>query len=148
MRYVDPFAGYELLRREIDRAFQVAVAGQETPNVFLPGLSARAYPLVNLAENEDAIEVEALAPGVSPETLDVTVNGDQLSISGEKPSEDIPSEAYHRCERAAGRFVRTFTLPIPVDEAKVAATYKNGVLHITLPKAEAAKPKRIEVRAG
>jgi len=148
MRYFDPFREFDALRREIDRAFQVVAAGRDVPSAFLPGRSARTYPLVNVSENADAIEVDALAPGVNPQTLDVTADGDRLSISGEKGSDQVAPEDYHRCERAAGKFVRTFTLPAPVDTAKIAATYNNGVLHVVLPKAEEAKPRRIAVSVG
>ena len=76
-----------------------------------------------------------------------TVLRNQLTISGEKPAEsgEVKAENFHRSERASGRFVRTFTLPTEVDDKKVSAEYRSGILTITLPKAEAAKPKKITV---
>ena len=73
-----------------------------------------------------------------------------ITLSGEKKrqKDEIRSEAYHRSERAAGRFVRTFELPSEVDHAGVQAEYKNGLIHITLPKKEEAKPKKIEVKVA
>lgn len=114
---------------------------------FLPSVSARRYPLVNLAEDAEAIYVEALAPGVDPESLNISISGDTLRIEGEKSpiNAEIKPEAFHRSERGSGRFTRTVTLPSAVESDKVKAEYKNGLLTIMLPKAMEAKPKRIPV---
>ncbi len=148
----DPFREMEELRREVDRAFE-SYAGGRRPGfgraAFLPGYGARQYPLVNLYEDKDNLYVEALAPGVSPEKLDRTVQGTTLTISGEKPGlQSVKPEQVHRSERSAGRFVRTVELPYQVSDAGVAASYKNGLLLITLPRHEATKPKQIQVRVG
>ena len=73
-----------------------------------------------------------------------------LTISGQKkaPPDDIKPEAFHREERASGKFVRTITLPVEIDDSKVSAEYKNGLLLITLPKSEKAKPKQISVQVS
>jgi len=148
----DPFREMEELRREVDRAFESFVTGRRPDfrrAAFLPGYGARQYPLVNLHEDKDNLYVEALAPGVDPEKLDLTVQGTTLTISGEKRSLDgVPSEAIHRSERSAGRFVRTVDLPCPVDDTGTVASYKHGLLLITLPKHEAAKPRQIAVQVG
>jgi HSP20 family protein len=140
------------LRREVDRAFESFAMGRRPGfrrAAFLPGYGARQYPLVNLYEDKDNLYVEALAPGVAPEKLDLTVRGTTLTISGEKWSlRDVPAEAIHRSERSAGKFVRTVELPYPVDDANVAASYRHGLLIVTLPKHEAAKPKQISVQVG
>jgi HSP20 family protein len=146
----DPFAEMESLRREIDRTlgeFWSDRGPRRTWRVaFLPGRAARQYPLVNLSEDEGHVYVEALAPGVDPKTLDLSVVQGTLTIKGEKPGlAQVSAEAYHRNERAAGRFNRTIELPIEVDAAKVRADYRNGLLLVTLPKSEAAKPKQIPV---
>jgi HSP20 family protein len=148
----DPFQEIDALRREIDRAFEEF--GLETvPSyraAFLPGRLARGYPLVNLHEDRDHLYVEAMAPGIDPHSLKLTVVHNTLTISGEKegaPS-DVKPEAFHREERARGKFVRTITLPVEIDENKVNAEYKNGLLVITLPRAEKAKPKPIAVQVS
>lgn len=149
-----PLHELEALRREIDRAFDTFRSDEGvwpfSRMAFLPGRAARAYPLVNVYEDTDAVYVSALAPGVDPKSLDVSVHGDTLTISGEKPGTngDIKPDAYHRAERAAGRFTRTFSLPAEVDPDKVEATYRHGILSVKLPKAEQAKPKQIDIKVG
>jgi HSP20 family protein len=144
-----PWQSLEALRRDIDRAFSSAGAtgGPAFRTAFLPGRAARQYPLINLAEDRDHIYIEALAPGIDPASLDLAVVRNVLTISGEKRRhpEDIKPEAFHRSERAAGKFVRTLELPVEVDADRVKAEYKHGLLMVTLPKAEAAKPKQINV---
>ena len=146
----DPFREFEELRREIDRAFEQAGVGlfPRWRLAFLPGRAARLYPLVNLSDDGETVTVEALAPGVDPEKFEVTVVGSTLTIGGEKVGlGDVPPERLHRSERAAGRFVRTLELPAEVDPAKVTAHYRNGVLLLTLPRAETVRPRRIAVQA-
>jgi HSP20 family protein len=138
------------LRREVNRVFGDFGLDRDGlfRSAFLPGQSTRGYPLVNMYEDGEAVHVEALAPGIAPEALDVELTGDTLTISGEKkPLEGVKPEAYHRNERAAGKFVRTLQLGTRVDDAKIKADYKSGILHVTLPKAEGAKPKQIAVKA-
>ncbi|MFO7973307.1 MAG: Hsp20/alpha crystallin family protein [Candidatus Hydrogenedentota bacterium] len=145
----DPFQELEALRQQLEQVFEDYRGGRRpfSRTAFLPGQAARSYPLLNLNEDTENVYLEALAPGLDPESLDVTVRDDVLRVAGEKPSvnPDIKAEAFHRNERSAGRFVRTLSLPASVDAAKVKAKYANGLLTITLPKAEEAKPKQIEV---
>jgi len=141
----------ESLRRQIDRAFEDVGGRSFSPfrTAFLPGRAARAYPLMNLYEDSDALYVEALAPGVKTESLNVSVIGNSLTVSGEKPSmTGVRTEAFHRSERAAGAFTRKIDLPVEVDEANVKADYVDGVLLVKLPKAEQAKPKQINVQVS
>jgi HSP20 family protein len=142
----------EELRRDIDRAFQ-NVGFLNEPlfrTAFLPGRAARRYPLMNLAQDHEHVYIEALAPGLDPDAIDLSVVRNVLTISGEKRRhpQDIKPEAFHRNERAAGKFVRTIELPVGVDADQVKAEYKHGILRVTLPIAEAAKPKQISVHAG
>jgi HSP20 family protein len=150
MRFIDPFREFDQLRREIDRAFTNLGVDTRFRNAFLPGRAARAYPLINMWDDPDNVIIEALAPGVNPDTFEVHVLRNQVTISGEKTRapEEIKPEQYHRSERAAAKFVRTLTLPSEVDDKRVIAEYRNGILRLTLPKAEAAKPKKIAVRAA
>jgi HSP20 family protein len=113
---------------------------------FLPGRGARQYPLVNVSEDDRNVYVEALAPGVDPKSLDLSVMQGALTIKGEKPGlAQVSAEAYHRNERAAGRFVRSVELPVEVDAGRVSADYRNGLLLVTLPKAEAARPRQVPI---
>jgi HSP20 family protein len=142
----------EALRREIDRAF-AQFDFRPAPSfhtAFLPGRAARRYPLINLHEDQDTVYVEALAPGVDPASLELSVVNHTLTISGEKQRhpEAIKPEAFHRSEREAGRFTRTIELPREVDATSVKADYRNGLLLVTLPKAERAKPKQITVQVA
>ena len=148
----NPFQEMEALRKEMDRLFGT-IGSQTLPFArasFLPGRAARRYPLVNISEDKDTYYVEALAPGVDPNNLNLSVIRNTLTISGEKlrVGAEVKPDAYHRNERAAGRFVRTVELPAEVDEAKVKADYKNGLLLVTLPKHEKAKPKQVAINAG
>ena len=142
----------EMLHREIDRAFEDFVPPMEPflRTAFLPGRRARAYPLINLHGDKDNLYVEAVAPGLDPASLNLTVVHNTLTISGEKkgPPSDIKPEMFHREERASGKFVRTVTLPVEIDDTKVSAEYKNGLVIITLPKSEKAKPKQIQVQVS
>jgi len=108
----------EALRRDIDRAFQNAgfTNAPSFRTAFLPGRAARRYPLINLAEDRDHVYIEALAPGLNPDAIDLAVVRNVLTISGEKQRhpEAIKPEAFHRSERSAGRFVRTIELPAAI----------------------------------
>ncbi len=142
----DPFRELERLRQEMDRIFETVTPAGSPRGGFLPGLGARQYPRVNVADAGEAYLVEALAPGVDPATLDVSMKGDVLTISGEKSApHGVKPDAFHRSERSAGRFVRSIELPSEIDASKVKAAYTDGILQVTLPKAERAKPKRIEI---
>ena len=147
-----PWQTLEALRREIDRVFDDNGSRSEPffRTAFLPGRAARRYPLINLYEDTEAVYVEALAPGIDPSSLHLYVQGNSLSMTGEKRrvAGDVKPEAFHRSERATGKFVRHIELPVEVDENKVQADYKHGLLNVTLPKAEKAKPKQITVQVA
>src|ERR1041384_8026304 len=123
MRVWDPFRDLEAVRREVDRALTSVLAdgGRSGQASFLPGRAARGYPLINIAEDRDSFYLEALAPGVNPDSLDLSVVRNTLTISGEKsPPENVTGEAFHRNERAAGKFVRSIELPAEVDGNRVS----------------------------
>jgi len=148
------FRELEALRNEVERAFEgFGVGNWAFPFSrisFLPGRSARDYPLLNISEDKDNVYVEALAPGLDAENLEISVLKNTLRIAGEKQalSQEIKPEAFHRNERSAGKFVRTVELPTEVKADGVAAEYKDGLLLITLPKTEEAKPKQITVKVS
>lgn len=147
-RFFSPFSELEALRRGIDQVFSQTWPGSlGRVSSFLPGRSARSYPLINLSGDPEKYVVEAFAPGLDVASLDVSVQGNTLTISGEKkPVPDVRPEAYHRNERSTGKFVRSYQLDCEISEGDVNADYTNGILTITLPKSEKAKPKKIAVR--
>ncbi len=117
---------------------------------FLPGWASRSYPLMNISEDDANIYVDALAPGVGSDTLNVAVTGNQLTISGQKiPLPDkVKPEHIHRSERSAGQFLRSVSLSTTVERDKIQANYKDGVLRIVLPKSEDARPKQVQVKVS
>ena len=146
----NPFEDLASLRQEVDRAFEGFGARHDPLRqvAFLPGTSPRRYPLINLLEDADYIYVEALTPGVDPKSLNVSLMHNRLTMAGEKTriAGDVKPEAFHRSERASGKFVRSVDLPVEVGDRGLQAEYKNGLLVITIPKAEKAKPKQIDVK--
>ena len=144
----DPFQEIARIQRELDRV-AATQPGNGWKAAFLPARSARAYPLINLMEDADNVVIEALAPGIDHEGLNLTVVRNTLTVAGEKLApKDVAPEAFHRSERAAGKFIRSIDLPADVDSARVTARYADGLLTITLPKAESAKPRQIQVTVG
>lgn len=106
-------------------------------------------PLVDITEDEKEYLVKAELPELKKEEIKISVHDDVLSVSGERKYEqEEQGKKYHRVERAYGSFMRSFTLPENADGSKVTAEYKDGVLHIHLPKLEKAKPKAIEVQVS
>ncbi|HOA50720.1 MAG: Hsp20/alpha crystallin family protein [Thermogutta sp.] len=104
-------------------------------------------PRMNLAETDQAFEVTVDLPGMKPEDFSVELKEGQLWITGERRQEtEEKGKTYHRVERQYGRFQRVIPLPAAVNPEKIEAQYKDGVLHITLPKDETAQPKRIPVK--
>jgi len=108
---------------------------------------AGVFPALNVWEDQQCLYAEAELPGFRMEDLEVSVAGNELSIKGERKNEHREKGAYHRRERAAGLFNRVLRLPVEIDAGKVEATLKDGVLSITLPKAEQAKPRKVQVKA-
>jgi HSP20 family protein len=102
---------------------------------------------LDVAEKEDAYVVKASLPGVNPEDVEVTLTDNVLTIRGEsREDKDIKQENYHLRERRFGSFARSVTLPNPVNADQIEAVNENGVLTLTLPKAESVKPRKIEVK--
>ena len=139
----EPFRELETFCREMDRAFRGFGAG-------LSNLAPRSAPQVNLAEDDETIYVEATASGMDPESLKITIERDTLTIAGERKAEsdeeDREGRAWHMKERWTGSFKRTIDLPAEVDAEKVSAEYADGVLRVTLPKADVAKPHDIQIK--
>jgi HSP20 family protein len=140
----------ERLHRDIDGAFKGHAGGRLPGSAFGPGPGLRHYPRVNLREDQDNLYVEALLPGVEPEQVELNLLGDTLTLAGERFSADDAenSKTWHRRERAAGKFLRTVELPVAIEPDKVRAEASHGLLRVTLPKAAAAKPKKISVKVS
>jgi HSP20 family protein len=138
-----PFRQLSTLRNEIDHLFESPLnLLTSSSQQFLSGW----LPAIDLYEDNDHFTLKAEIPGMRKEDIDISLHGDLLSLSGErKEDEQLAKTQVYRAERNLGRFHRTFTLPVPVAADKVQATYKDGILAVTLPKAEEAKPRQINV---
>lgn len=133
------------LRDEIDRLFESPLAELARTSRLLSGWT----PALDLHEDKDHFVARVELPGMKKENIDITMHDGSLSIAGERKAEDkLENAEVYRAERFVGRFQRTVTIPAPVDADRVNAEYHDGVLTITLPKTEEAKPKRIKVQAG
>ncbi len=130
----DPFGSLRLLEDAVTRMMSE------------PRTSRPWSPAVDIVETEDELIVKADLPDVRLEDIDVRVENGTLSLRGERKFEkELADKGYHRIERSYGSFMRSFSVPSSVDTEKVSADYKNGVLTVTLPKKEAAKPKQVKV---
>jgi HSP20 family protein len=108
--------------------------------------TTNGYPAVTAWKDEEKAVVEAELPGFEPGDVDISVKGRRLTISGERKAEGLEGQdSYHYKDRWHGSFTRSFELPFEVDDKKVEAQYRHGILTVTLPRAEADKPRKIEV---
>ncbi|MBF0445506.1 MAG: Hsp20/alpha crystallin family protein, partial [Magnetococcales bacterium] len=134
-----PFRGVRSIQGEINRLFERDIedsTGQMTQ-----------WPMrVDIKEDENQIVIKADVPGMKQKDISVNIDNGMLTIAGERKFDDIENkENYHRVERSYGRFSRSFQLPNTTEATNISATYKNGVLEVTLPKREEAKPRSIQV---
>ena len=128
--------GVDRLQREMDRLF----AGLSLPY-------ERSFPAVNIWEGDNDAVVTAELPGVDPDRIELSAQGDTLTLAGSREPEPLrEGETYHRQERRHGRFTRIVKLPFRVDEGAVEATFDRGVLTIRLPRHEEEKPKQIQIK--
>lgn len=142
-----------VLQREVDRVFENFWHGFEVPSLLREnGVSGMALDVrVDTSEDDKTYHVTAELPGMSEKDVEVTFADNTLTISGEKKEEkEVKEENYHRRERSFGSFRRAFTLPAEVDEEKINASFKDGVMTIELPKSQNAqkKAKRITIQRG
>jgi len=132
---------FDQIRREMLRLLEAA-GGEGAPEA-----GAGVFPPMNISQDDDNFYLRAEIPGIKPAEIAITALRNRVSISGKR---EIPREndrvSYHRKERAEGTFNRAVTLPTEVDAARVDARYADGILALTLPKAEQAKPRQIAVR--
>ena len=136
-----PFRQLSTLREEIDRLFETPLTALTTMS---HQFSSGWLPAIDLYEDQDDLVLKAELPGVNKDDIDISLHGDVLTLSGERMDSHQDAEVF-RSERFLGKFQRTLTLPVMVDAARVQASYKAGILTVTLPKAEQAKPKQIQI---
>ena len=141
LRRVHPAQTFGDLTREMNRVF-----GGVLPDFDSAIRRTGRVPAINAWEDNEVYFVEAELPGMRMEDIQVEVLGDEVHLKGVRETKIDENAAFHRRERGYGEFERTLTLPTEVDVDQVEATLKNGVLTVKLPKAEAAKPRKIEVK--
>jgi HSP20 family protein len=141
----NPIRDFSVLQNQMNRLFQDAMGtwlGESN------GGNTNWVPLADIYENDNDLIAKVELPGVDPKMVDVRVENNVLTIRGERPFEQkVAQENYHRLERSYGTFSRSFALPTTIDADKIRAEYRDGILNLTLPKSEKAKPKRIQIAA-
>ncbi len=142
----EPFRGLVTTQDRFNRVFNDAFTrafGDEEPG-------SRAWmPLVDIHETDDSLVLKADLPGINPDDVEVRVEDNTLYLKGERRFEkEVKEENLHRLERSYGTFSRSFVLPNSVDSDKVQAAYKDGILTLTMPKREEAKPKTIKINVA
>jgi HSP20 family protein len=139
----DPFRDLDSIQGELNRLFGRTYGGGE-----LGTGSSNWMPPIDVREQKERFVVSLELPGVEPDDVDVSVEDSTLSIRGERRfSEETEDEEYHRVERRYGQFARSLSLPPTADANAIEASFDKGVLTITVPKAEQAKPKKISIKA-
>ena len=134
-------------RSEMDRLFEDFFGGWPD-SLWETGVTGRrGFPALNVWEDGENVYAEAEMPALELEDLELLVLGNELTIKGKRQGNEKEGVTYHCRERGRGPFNRTIRLPVEVDSNRVQATLKDGVLNVTLPKAETAKPRRIEVKS-
>jgi len=137
---VNPWRDIEQIQREMNRLFRTVSAGPQV---------APGYPAINVWANDEGLVVTAELPGVKADDIDISVVGNTLTLSGQRQPDKLKNgEKYHRRERRQGKFTRTFELPFGIEANKVNALFERGALHISLPRAEDEKPRKIAVKSA
>jgi HSP20 family protein len=137
------FGEFERMRRELDEVF--GMSGMPTSiRAVAPG----SFPAINVGTTPNSVEIYAFAPGLDASKIDLTVDRGVLTISGERPAPSAGGDnaSAHSRERVFGSFKRTLSLPDDVDPARVNATYRDGLLQISIARQESSQPRRISVQ--
>lgn len=137
----DLFAELNRMQQMLDRTFP-------TPGASIRSQAGAGFPVLNVGTTPNAIEVQALAPGLDPARLEITIDRGLLVIAGERKGDLPPADeraSVYANERFAGRFRRVVSLPEDADPARVDASYRDGVLRVSVAKRESSLPRRIEV---
>ena len=139
-----PFRDLERMRKEMDRLWDSFFEGRPSRKAEEVG---EWLPTLDVLETKNDLVVRAEIPGIDPKDIDISLANDILTIKGEKKQEiEEKEENYHLIERSYGSFTRMARLPREVQSDKISASYKNGILKITLPKSEEAKKKEIKIK--
>lgn len=131
-------------RRFFEELWKAMTPSRLSP--FAPTRASGVFPAVNIYDDGEAFSVCAEIPGVDKKSLDLSVKGNELMLRGERSVEAADQASYHRREREGGKFSRVVTLPDQVDPEKISAKYTRGVLEVVLPRAAAARERRIQVK--
>jgi HSP20 family protein len=141
----DPFQQMNRLQDRVNRLFNESVYRPSEENDFYGIWS----PPVDIYETDNELVLKAELPGIKPENVDIRIENNTLSLKGERKfEEESKKDNFHRMERSYGTFIRSFTLPRTVEQDKVVAEYKDGVLSVTLPKKEETKIKQISIKVN
>ncbi len=132
-RMLDPWQEFDRMGRYFDRAASCGTC---------------EYPAVNVWISGDEAEISSEIPGIDRDDIDISVSGNTVTLKGKRPSDELKEgEAWHRHEIRHGEFSKSIQLPFNVDANKVNASYKNGVLQVSLPQLETEKPRKIEIKS-
>ena len=143
----DPFGEFSTLQERMNRLFEDLIPATRKSEEELK--TGTFYPSVDIYEGEKDITLKAELPGIDKKDVHVEINDGVITLRGKRKLEkEEKKENYHRLERSYGTFNRSFTLPTTVDSGKVKANYKDGILEVTLPRKEEAKPKSIPVEVN
>lgn len=138
----DLFADFDGLQRQVEQ-----LLGYRSAPSSIRAASRGAFPALNVGTTEQAVEIYAFAPGLDPAKIEVSVDKGLLTLAGERAAEEVAeTDTLYARERFTGSFKRVVSLPEEADTSRVEASYRDGVLKIVIPKREASKPKRIEIR--
>jgi len=139
----DPFRDLNVLQERMNRLFDDAGRGYRSDE---PAATTTWSPAVDIYETDNEIVVKAELPGVDRKDINLNLENNVLTLKGERRFEkETKEENYHRIERAYGGFSRSFSIPATVDEERIRADYKDGILKIALPKKEQVRPKQIKI---
>ncbi len=140
----DPFKDLLSLQDRMNRLFDESVRNVKPGDEALS--SAIWSPAVDIYETDDEVVVKAELPEVNQKDIDIQIENNTITLRGERRfNKETKKENFHRIERAYGTFSRSFTLPGTIDQEKISADYKDGILKISMPKRQETKPKQIKV---
>jgi HSP20 family protein len=146
-----PFEAFRELEQRMEDLMRYPVSVLRRPLLGwrVPTEGLAWTPALEMYEKSDKFIVRLEVPGLKKEDIDISFTGDTLTVTGERKIEsEVKDEDYYSCEFSYGKFSRSLTIPSGVKAEKVEASYENGILEITLPKAEEAKPKKVEIKGS